>query len=142
MNAPIDATASATAQADLEYALRVALQALEARWPRHFDAACRRDTDAVQVVTAALEAIEAGKRAAANAADNVVTTETSTVVVRPSSATREVTLSIHPKGPANPQAPEKASLMLSAATARQLGALLLASGQALAEADQAEGGAA
>lgn len=79
--------------------------------------------------------------AAARGTDGVITTETSDVVVRPSSATREITLSIHPKGHANLQAPEKVSLVLSAATARQLGALLLASGQALDESAKDEGGA-
>ncbi len=78
--------------------------------------------------------------AASGGTGNVITTETSDVVVRPSSATREITLSIHPKGDENPQAPEKVSLVLSAALACELGALLLASGQALDESAKGEGG--
>jgi hypothetical protein len=67
MNPPVDPIVPATTPTSLEHALRVALQALEARWPRRFDADSQRDHDAIKAVNAALETIEASKRAATEA---------------------------------------------------------------------------
>lgn len=78
--------------------------------------------------------------AAPDTADNTITTEASEVVVRPDTATREVTLSIHSRGDANPQALGNVALVLPAALACRLGALLLASGTVLEDAAGHEGG--
>ena len=144
MNAPLDPITPAIAPTSLEHALRVALQAMEARWPRRFDADSRRDHEAIKAVNAALESIEAGKRAATEAAgseDNVVVTGAAEVIIRPDSATREVTLSIQPQPGAAP-AVNAVSLVLPAPLACRIGALLLASGEVLHQPAQPEGGAA
>jgi hypothetical protein len=135
---------SITTPTSLEHALRVALQALEARWPRRFDADSQRDHAAIKAVNAALETIEAGKRAATEAAGsegNVVVTEAAEVIVRPNSATREVTLSIQPR-PDTASTVNAMSLVLPASLARHIGALLVASGEVLTDAKHPEGGAA
>lgn len=144
MNAPVDTNPSATARTDAEHALRVALQALEARWPRRFDADCQRDTAAIKVVNAALDAIDASKRmakASPTEAEQVMTTNVAEVIVRPDTATREVTLSIHTKAEGTPPALAKVSLALTADAACKLGAMLLASGEVMAEAAPSDGGA-
>ena len=135
MNAPVD---------PIKRALHEALQALEARWPRRFDADSQRDHAAIKAVNAALETIEAGKRAATDATGsegNVVVTEAAEVIVRPDSITREVTLSIQPQLGAAP-AVNAVSLVLPAPLARSIGALLLASGETLMDATPPEGGEA
>ena len=144
MNAPLDPTAPAIAPTSLEHALRVVLQALEARWPRCFDADSQRDHAAIKAVNAALETIEAGKRAATEttgAEGNVVVTEAAEVIVRPDSATRAVTLSIQPR-PDDASAVSAVSLVLPAPLARRIGALLMAGGEVLHQPAQPEGGAA
>ncbi len=136
---------SITTPTRLEHALRVALQALEARWPRRFDADSQRDHDAIKAVNAALETIEAGKRVATETTGgegNVVVTEAATVTVRPDSATREVTLSIQPQAGTASAGLGAISLVLPAPLARRIGALLIASGEVLIDATQPEGGAA
>ena len=144
MNAPVDPIVPVAPNTHLEHALRVALQALEARWPRRFDADSQRDHAAIKAVNAALETIEAGKRVATEVAGgegNVVVTEAAEVIVRPDSATREVTLSIQPR-PDDASAVSAVSLVLPAPLARRIGALLMAGGEVLHQPAQPEGGAA
>lgn len=144
MSGHVDTAAPATTPTSLEHALRVALQALEARWPRYNDESCRRDYAAIKAVNAALETIEAGKHAATEAAGaegNVMVTEAAEVIVRPDSATREVTLSIQPRADAA-SAVSAVSLVLPAPLACRIGALLVAGGEVLHQPAQPEGGAA
>lgn len=130
---------------DLEHTLRMALRSLESRWPRFHDAQCQRDTEAVQLLQAALENIEAGKRLIAETmqgARNVAAMDGSTVTVRPDSATREITLSIQLHGAQVTREMSRLSLVFPADASHRLGAMLVASAEVLGAGQQGEGGAA
>lgn len=137
MNAPVEPTS-------LEHTLRMALRSLKSRWPRFRDAQCQRDTEAVLLLQAALENIEAGKRLIAKTmqgARNVAAMDGSTVTVRPDSATREITLSIQLHGAQATREVSGLSLVLPADASHRLGAMLVASAEVLGAGQQGEGGA-